>query len=100
MSERIKKENQQQDSTGLLLDEVRAKIRNIIKAIENGAASEVLVSRLSDLEDQERDLQAQHEKVRLDEKAFSEESIFEWFKKIATGDPLDKEYQKKLLLFS
>ena len=75
------------------LADVKTRLKNVIEAVESGAFSPALKSRLSELEKQKAQLEDELERLRVVSPMFSKSDIIEWLKRFRDGDVSNPNYR-------
>lgn len=78
-------------------EELQKGISNIIAVIEKGIASEALLSRITELESQVRDVDAQIEKEEKECFQLDKYQVIYWLSTFLDGDIEDDDFKRKLI---
>ena len=79
------------------LKEVESGIKNIIKAIEQGAFSPMLSKRLDDLQAEKENLELSIARESLAASSVTRDELLYWFSRFSVGDPETAEYRRRLV---
>jgi len=96
--------NKQEIDSGSPIPAIRDKIHqtdlslaNLLKAIESGSAPDILVKRISELENEKTALQSQIKKEELDVVYLDKSQVVYWLESFRDGSLEDEEFCRKLI---
>ena len=78
------------------LKDVKAALKNLLKALEKGVTSTTVTQRLIELETEQSQLTATIARLKAEEIHLEREYVIAWLESLRDGDVTDKEYQKQL----
>ncbi len=79
------------------LKETETGIKNIVKAIEQGAFSSVLNTRLQSLQEEKESLEISISRESLASSTITRDELLYWFSRFSAGDPATSEYRRRLI---
>lgn len=80
------------------LQDVKKSLKNLLRAIENGIFSETTQSRLTSLEEEQRELTAKIGSIRKQQDRLpTKEQMILMLKMFQSGDPKDKDFQQTII---
>lgn len=97
---RIQDEELQDDPVNALrsrANSVRQKISNLTRVLEDAPDSRAILSRLVELENEEKDLELQITKAEIRKPKLSEDVVRSWLYSFRTGDVSDPDFRSKLI---
>lgn len=96
---KLQEEEKKNDPTAVIkkkIERVKAKERNLLTAIED-SGSTILAERLEELEYEEGDLEAQLDKIKLEDTFIPEEAIRFWLNKFKNGDIENEDFCNQIM---